>query len=89
VTDEARRVWNELDARGATATCPICGTQEWQSFDEPANLHVGLPAITPGNEVVYGPSEAGGLAAYALTCQNCGYIRLHARKVLDEPRADS
>jgi hypothetical protein len=56
--------------------CPFCGHEHWNGWDERITLeHVG------GSDAVDRRAEA-----FPLTCRNCGYIRLQAAHVLDDPR---
>ena len=66
-----------LRSRGARLQCPFCGGKEWEGWDERIELgHV------PGSFAV-----DRGAQAFPLTCRNCGFIRLQAAHVLDDPRA--
>lgn len=57
--------------------CPFCGGKEWEGWDERVSLgHVG------GSFAVDRTAQA-----FPLTCRNCGFIRLQAAHVLDDPRA--
>lgn len=68
-----------LRSRGARLQCPFCGSKDWEGWDERVELgHVG------GSSAV-----DRGAQAFPLTCRNCGFIRLQAAHVLDDPRASS
>jgi hypothetical protein len=73
-----------LSARGVSPKCPSCGKGEWDAFGLLGNLHVALPAATPGDELVQGAGRGAFLSAYAFTCHNCGFVRLHARQALED-----
>jgi transcription elongation factor Elf1 len=60
-------------------SCPFCGHEEWQGWDE----RVGLDTVI-GSGTVDRRSEA-----FPLTCGNCGFIRLQASHVLDDPRDEA
>jgi predicted RNA-binding Zn-ribbon protein involved in translation (DUF1610 family) len=81
--EDAKRV---LQARHAKATCPICGVNSWGDLGALGNLMIQLPASTPGaeGEVVIAQGQIGGLSAFALTCTNCGFVRLHAERILSD-----
>ena len=74
-----RAIFAFLRSRGARLECPFCGGKEWEGWDERVTLgHVsGSLAIDRGAQ------------AFPLTCRNCGFIRLQAAHVLDDPRASS
>ncbi len=75
-----------LSDRGVSAKCPSCGKDEWDAFGLLGNLHVVLQAATPNDDLVQGGGRGAYLSAYAFTCHNCGFVRLHARQALeDEP----
>jgi hypothetical protein len=80
-TDEVTQL---LSDRGSSAKCPSCGKGEWDAFGLFGNLHVVLPAATPDDELVQGAGRGAFLSAYAFTCHNCGFVRLHARQALEE-----
>ena len=72
-----RPIFAFLRSRGARLECPFCGSKDWEGWDERVELsHVrGSVAVDRGAE------------AFPLTCRNCGFIRLQAAHVLDDPRA--
>jgi hypothetical protein len=72
-----RPIFAFLRSRGARLQCPFCGQEEWEGWDERVALgHVqGSRALDRGAQ------------AFPLTCRNCGFIRLQAAHVLDDPRA--
>ncbi len=74
-----RPIFALLRSRGARLQCPFCGGDDWEGWDERVELgHVpGSPAVDRGAQ------------AFPLTCRNCGFIRLQAAHVLDDPRASS
>jgi hypothetical protein len=81
---EKTDVVKELSDRGVSTKCPSCGKGEWDAFGLLGNLHVALPAATPGEELVQGGGKGAFLSAYAFTCHNCGFVRLHAKQALEE-----
>jgi hypothetical protein len=72
-----RPIFSFLRSRGARLECPFCGKKNWEGWDERVSLvHVaGSFAIDRSAQ------------AFPLTCRNCGFIRLQAAHVLDDPRA--
>jgi len=72
-----RPIFAFLRSRGARLECPFCGSKDWEGWDERVELsHVrGSSAVDRGTQ------------AFPLTCRNCGFIRLQAAHVLDDPRA--
>ena len=76
-----------LTDRGVSAKCPSCGKGEWDAFGALGSLHVVLQAARPNEQLVQGAERGAFLSAYAFTCQNCGFVRLHARNALDENAA--
>ena len=72
-----RPIFAFLRSRGARLECPFCGGKDWEGWDERVELgHV------PGSFAVDRSAQA-----FPLTCRNCGFIRLQAAHVLDDPRA--
>ncbi len=57
-------------------SCPFCGHEEWQGWDE---------RVTLDHALVSGTVDRRG-DAFPLTCGNCGFIRLQSARVLDDPR---
>jgi len=62
---------------GAKDECPICKTDEWTfpNRDYGGVVYLQNPPST-------GPMMA--VAAYLMICNNCNFIRLHAKKVIDK-----
>jgi hypothetical protein len=61
-----------LAARGASPACPMCRHERW-----------GVLRASP-QELTFPP--VSGLAqplAYALTCLQCGFVRLHVADIVD------
>ena len=74
-----RPIFAFLRSRGARLECPFCGSKEWEGWDERVELdHV------QGSFAVDRDAQA-----FPLTCRNCGFIRLQAAHVLDDPRAST
>jgi hypothetical protein len=77
VEERSRRIFDFLESRGARLTCPFCGQDDWQGWDE----HIIL-------DHAHGKGAVDRNAqALPLTCTNCGFIRLQSAHVLDDPRA--
>lgn len=74
-----RPIFAFLRSRGARLQCPFCGRHDWEGWDERVELvHVH------GSFAVDRRAQA-----FPLTCRNCGFIRLQAAHVLDDPRTSS
>jgi hypothetical protein len=72
-------IFDFLKSRGARASCPFCGHEDWHGWDE---------RITLDHAIGSGTIDRRG-EAFPLTCANCGFIRLQSAHVLDDPRDDS
>lgn len=75
--------------KGATEVCPFCGNVEW-FYDETMDLN--LPAVPsdimrpsegPGARL-YGGLTRGVLSSVIIMCLNCGFIRPHARRLIED-----
>lgn len=66
-----------LRSRGARLQCPFCNSTDWEGWDERVVLGHALGSAAIDREA----------QAFPLTCRNCGFIRLQAAHVLDDPRA--
>jgi hypothetical protein len=74
-----RPIFAFLRSRGARLECPFCNSTDWEGWDERVSLgHVS------GSFAVDRTAQA-----FPLTCRNCGFIRLQAAHVLDDPRTSS
>jgi predicted RNA-binding Zn-ribbon protein involved in translation (DUF1610 family) len=73
----SRPIFDFLASRNARMSCPFCGHEVWHGWDEKVVL-----AAVPGGDAIDRHTEA-----FPLTCANCGFIRLQAAHVLDDPRA--
>jgi hypothetical protein len=75
----AKRIFDFLKSRGARMSCPFCGQEQWNGWDERVALEhvIGSKAVDRRTE------------AFPLTCANCGFIRFQSAHVLDDPRAAS
>lgn len=69
--DARRRIFDFLASRNARLTCPLCGHEHWNGWDE--RIHLDRAGTSP-------------LEAIPLTCANCGFVRLQSAHVLDDPR---
>lgn len=78
MSSPGKHIFEFLKSRGAHLSCPFCGQEKWDGWDERIALdHVtGSSAVDRNNQ------------AFPLTCANCGYIRMQSAHVLDDPRAD-
>jgi len=77
MNDERRHIFDFLKSRGARLTCPFCGQEKWNGWDE----RVAIGHAT-GSRAVDRNTQA-----FPLTCANCGFIRLQSAHVLDDPRS--
>jgi hypothetical protein len=57
-------------------SCPFCGCEDWEGWDE----RLGLDRVI-GSDAIDRSTQA-----FPLTCANCGFIRLQSAHVLDDPR---
>jgi hypothetical protein len=73
----ARSLFDFLASRNARVSCPFCGHEQWNGWDE----RIALEGVI-GGDAVDRRTEA-----FPLTCANCGFIRLQSAHVLDDPRA--
>lgn len=62
---------------GAIDKCPICKTDEW-TFPNRDNGGV-IYLLNPSS-----PSHLMAVPAYVMVCNNCSFIRLHAKRVIDK-----
>ena len=74
-----KRIFDFLKSREARMSCPFCGHEQWQGWDE----RVALEHVI-GSKSVDRKTEA-----FPLTCANCGFIRFQSAHVLDDPRAST
>ena len=66
-----------LKSRGARMECPFCSANEWEGWDERVSLDHVRDSVAVDRKA----------QAFPLTCRNCGFIRLQAAHVLDDPRS--
>ena len=66
-----------LRSRGARMQCPFCGAKEWEGWDERVSLEHVRDSVAVDRSA----------QAFPLTCRNCGFMRLQAAHVLDDPRS--
>lgn len=72
----------------ARSQCPFCGQTSWLVTD----VHGEAPAISyypmvegqPQQPGLLGREALAAIPVYALTCRNCGFLRLHNRTVVDD-----
>jgi hypothetical protein len=72
-----RPIFAFLRSRGARSECPFCGKTAWEGWDERVSLDHVSGSFTVDRRA----------QAFPLTCRNCGFIRLQAAHVLDDPRS--
>jgi hypothetical protein len=77
--ERARLTLDELVFDGS---CQLCGRNEWQ---RPAFGHaLAIVLATMDGEPLVGPEgESVSTVAYALVCNGCGYVRLHAASIVE------
>lgn len=70
-----------LEQADAKSDCPSCGANSWSLIGGEGQNAVRIPLFTAGRRY-----EAGGphIPAFALVCEQCGFLRLHSAKVLSE-----
>lgn len=75
--------------KGATEVCPFCGTTEW-FYDD--HMELNLPAVPSDmmrsdegpNSLLYGGLTRGVLSSVIIMCLNCGFVRPHARRLIED-----
>src|ERR1700683_1513529 len=62
---------------GASEACPICKTNKWNmvSRDHGGGLHLPNP-LSSGTVLA--------VPAYLFVCDNCQFMRMHSKKLIDE-----
>lgn len=70
---------NFLNRKRVQLTCEACGSANWSMAEANAGLAVGLPV----HQESIVPLPTAVVPAYALICQNCGNIRLHAAAIVN------
>lgn len=81
---EAEKINAFLPKRGAQGPCPACGQNAWTLAGGPG-WAVTLPMIDNAGTI---PDAPPHVPVYALVCNNCGNLRLHARRVVDAGQGD-
>ena len=82
VTDtrsDAEKINACLPKRGAQGPCEACGQNACTLVGGPG-WSVTLPMIDAEGTI---PSAPPHVPVYALVCNNCGHLRLHAQRVVD------
>ena len=75
-----RELHNRLRGRGAADECTICGAARWM----PGGAGVLLLTVHEDRQPAVELDR--GLECQAWICTSCGYVRLHAPQILDDPR---
>ncbi len=73
--EDRQKIIEALGAKRKNNVCPVCSANSWilaENF-----IPLSLQDVSSGL-VIGGPS----IPAIALVCKNCGYIAMHASKVL-------
>ncbi len=68
-----------LNRKRVQLTCEACGSTSWSMAEANAGLSLGLPV----HQESIVPLPTAIVPAYALICQNCGNIRLHAAAIVN------
>lgn len=76
---DADRINAFLPKRGAQGPCPACGQNAWTLVGGPG-WSIALPMIDGQGQLASAPPH---VPVYALVCNNCGNLRLHAQRVVD------
>jgi hypothetical protein len=71
-----------LERAGARLECPSCGNRDWFRNPDPVVLKETRRVEVDDVGVPVGGELFGGIAAYALICSRCGFMRLHSTHVL-------
>lgn len=82
------RLGRFLDGRGVKEVCPFCGVNSWTTLGPEQINAVFLSVADPDGSVLRIGRAMGGIYAYCLTCENCGFIRLHNAQTVDPERDD-
>lgn len=69
-----------LAARGALKPCPACGARNWMLVKEHGKAP-SIPFVMDDGSTVIPQTH---IPATAMICSNCGFIRLHAEKLLEK-----
>jgi hypothetical protein len=78
-----------LDAVGAKLECPSCDATDWRNLGDLGNAGVWLGAIDENGQPLQGDGLSMGIPAFAFTCANCGFIRLHKVDDLLKPEDET
>ncbi len=76
---DAEKINAFLPKRNAQGPCEACGENAWTLVGGPG-WSVTLPMIDGQGTI---PSAPPHVPVYALVCNNCGHLRLHAKRVVD------
>jgi hypothetical protein len=66
-----------LDGAKARRDCPCCANKEWKVWENVTSLTFPVAEPVP---------EALAVAALGLTCTQCGFVRFHAARTLEQYR---
>lgn len=77
---ELEHVESALKKAGASEKCPFCGNTDWALAGE-GRSYFALPSLN----VAASPPQIFGFApVYVMFCTQCGFMRAHARSILDQ-----
>lgn len=78
-TIQARDVALVEETHPGTEMCPTCGFNRWYIVQGPGTQVALLPTGESANGVLQGT----GHPLVALTCQRCGYLKMHIKEMYD------
>lgn len=72
----------QLRRKGANLGCPACGKSEWHGGD--AIVHLLVVKDVGDLPNLGGQLDSGGSQVVPVVCGNCGFVRLHDPRYLDD-----
>lgn len=68
-----------LIAKGTSDKCFSCGTDQWFLDSGENDIYRGIPWADAGEgrSLVYLDERTSAMAVVLMTCQNCGFVRMH------------
>ena len=68
-----------IETKTGTSKCPVCSENEWEIYS-PAPI-TRLP-VSDETDARLSGSKAY-FPAYVMYCQNCGYVSMHMKRIVD------
>ena len=68
-----------LSRKGAALSCPSCGQNTWTIVETPGQT-AAVPLFQNNGGWVSPPAH---VPAYVLICNNCAFIRMHAKLIVE------